>query len=215
MIPLAPEVIFQIGIFPVTNTLLDTLLVDIIIFAFVYFVYKGLKLVPGIFQNMVEYLFEQIYNITSSVAEKRTQMIFPYFTTFFIFILVSNYTGLLPGIGAIGFYHGKTFYPLLRSASTDLNATVALALISLVATHKMSISVLGIKEYIGRFISYKPLNLYVGLLELISEFTKIISFSFRLFGNIYVGEVMIAQLSNVFAFLLPVPLMLYETLVGL
>jgi len=215
MIPLAPEVLFNIWKFPVTNTILDTLLTDVILLSLVYVVSRNIKILPGMLQNIIEFLFEQIYNITNSVAAQRTGMIFPFFMTFFLFILISNWSGLLPALGAIGFYHGKTFYPLLRSASTDLNATIAFALISLSATHYLSIKTLGFKEYITRFISYKPLNLYVGLLELISEFTKIISFSFRLFGNIYVGEVMISQLSNVSAFLLPIPLMLYESAVGL
>src|SRR5207244_5527849 len=69
-------------------------------------------------------------------------------------------------------------------------------------------------HYIGRFISLNPLALFTGLLEIISEITKIVSFSFRLFGNIFVGEVMLASISSVFAFILPIPVMAYEMFVG-
>src|SRR5205085_9061403 len=78
--------------------------------------------------------------------------------------------------------------------SSDL-FTLGLALVSIIATHSMSIRTLGIKEYISRYLSFNPFNLFIGLLELISEFTKIISFSFRLFGNIFVGEVKIGRAS--------------------
>src|SRR4029077_9721772 len=92
----------------------------------------------------------------------------------------------------------------------------ALALTSLLATHIMSLKTLGFKEYITRFITIdNPFMLPIGLLEIVSEFTKLIAFSFRLFGNIYAEEILLSQLSSVFAFILPVPLMLYDMFVGL
>ncbi len=105
--------------------------------------------------------------------------------------------------------------PFLRGTASDINTTLGLALVSIIATHIMSINVLGFKEYISRFLSFNPLYLFIGLLELISEFTKIISLSFRLFGNIYAGEVVIATISNVFAFFAPLPFLALEVIVGL
>jgi F-type H+-transporting ATPase subunit a len=212
---LAPAILFHIGPFPVTNSFLNTLVVDALLLAAVYTINKNLSLIPGMFQNLMEMLMDTIYNLTESVAESRAAMIFPYFMTFFLFILIANWSGLFPIIRMLEVpnSHGE-FYHLFRAASTDLNVTLALALVSIVATHTMSIKTLGIIEYIKRYLSFNPFNLFIGLLELFSEFAKIVSFSFRLFGNIFVGEVMLGQLSSFIAFLLPVPLIMYELGVG-
>lgn len=214
MISLSSEPLFFIGQLPITNTVVDTIFVDFLLILLCYFVSKNVKLIPGKLQTTMEMIFETFLNLTESVSPKHALQIFPFIMTFFLFILISNWSGLLPIVTTIGLFKGEEFIPLIRSASTDLNVTLALALVSLIATHTMSIRTLGIKQYIGRFISLDPLSLYTGILEIISEFTKIISFSFRLFGNIYVGEVMLASLSTLFAFLLPIPLILYEFFVG-
>ena len=215
MISLSAETLFHIGEFPITNTLINTLFIDAVLITTTIYINKNIKKIPGTFQNIIESLMELIYNLTKSVAANRAKKIFPYFMTFFLFILISNWSGLLPILTSIGFYEHGTFVPLMRSASTDLNATLALALVSIFATHSMSIKTLGIKEYLSRFFSLNPFKLFIGLLELISEFTKIISFSFRLFGNIFVGEVMLASLAALTAFLLPLPLLMYEMAVGI
>jgi len=219
MVPLAPETIFHVGKLPVTNTLINTLIVDAVLIGGAFYLRNKLSLIPGYFQNLIESIIGFIYNLTESVANERAMKIFPFFMTFFLFILISNWSGLIPVLTSIGIYHygehGKELIPLVRSASTDLNTTLALALVSLTATHAMSITTLGIKEYLSRFFSLNPLNLFIGLMELVSEFTKIISFSFRLFGNIYVGEVMLGLLATALAFLAPIPLMLYEVAVGI
>lgn len=218
MSTLAAEPLFHIGNVTITNTVTNTILVDLIIIAFAIYISKNAKLVPSFFQGLIEMVIEGFYNLTKSVAAERTMKIFPYVMTFFLFILIANWSGLLPVITALGTWHhgdhGEVFVPYFRAASTDLNVTLALALVSLVATHTMSIRTLGLKSYISRFVSLNPLALYTGILELISEFTKIISFSFRLFGNIFVGEVMLASLSAVFVFLLPIPIIMYEMFVG-
>jgi F-type H+-transporting ATPase subunit a len=213
---LAPSTLFHIGPFPFTNSFLNTLLVDALIIWAVVAINRNLSLIPGKFQNLVEMLMDTIYNLTESVAEDRARKIFPYFMTFFIFIVLANWTGLLPIIKSlqVPLGDGQEHAHLFRAASTDLNVTLALALVSIVATHSMSITTLGIKEYISRYLSFNPFNLFIGLLELFSEFAKIVSFSFRLFGNIFVGEVMLGQLTTAFAFFLPVPLILYELGVG-
>jgi F-type H+-transporting ATPase subunit a len=92
---------------------------------------------------------------------------------------------------------------------------LALAVISAVATHVLSIRIIGIKTYLGRFFSLNPINLFVGILELISEFTKIVSLSFRLFGNIFAGAVVLTLISGFFAFIAPLPFLLLEIIVGL
>lgn len=215
MISLAADPIAHLGSLTITNTLVDTLLVDAILIALALYVSKKVALIPFPFQGGVEMLMEGFYDLTKSVSPKQAMRIFPFVMTFFLFILVSNWSGLLPVITSLGFKHDHEFIPLIRSASTDLNTTLALALVSLVATHTMSISTLGFKQYIGRFFSFNLLALYTGILEAASEVTKIISFSFRLFGNIFVGEVMLASLSAVSAFILPIPIIFYELFVGM
>lgn len=218
MLSLAAEELTHIGPFPVTNAVVDTILVDIILIALAWYIYKNARVIPGKFQSAIEMIFEGFYNLITSVSKDNAKKIFPFVMSFFLFILIANWTGLLPVLTAIQVPihgdHGEHHAHLIRSASTDLNVTIALAIVSLVATHAMSISTLGLKSYLGRFFSLNPLAAYTGLLELISEFTKVISFSFRLFGNIYVGEVMLASLAVPLAFFLPIPIIMYELFVG-
>lgn len=215
MASLAAETLFHIGPVPITNTVVDTLFVDILIISLAVFIHKKHTLVPTFFQAMIEMIIEAFYSMTKEVAKERTKKIFPYVMTFFLVILLANWTGLTPILTAIGVYHGDELVPLVRSASSDLNFTFALAVVSLGATHIFSIRTLKLKTYLSRFFSLNPLFLFIGLLELILEFAKIVSFSFRLFGNVFVGKVLLLSATSVFLFLLPVPIMLYEMFIGL
>jgi len=219
MVSFAAEPIFSVGSFKFTNALLDTFLIDAIIISVCLYVNKNIKLIPGKLQNGIEYMTETLYGLTESVAAERTAKIFPYFMSFFLFILLINWSGLIPGVGTIGFFHEvegkKELIPLIRAASSDLNMTLGLALVSLVATHVMSINTVGIKDYLSRYFSLNPIFLYVGILEIIGEITKVISLSFRLFGNIFAGEVVLSTVSSIFAFIFPLPFMLLEVIVGL
>lgn len=218
MVSFAAEPIFFVGNFPVTNSLLHTLVVDAIIVAGIYTL-RRITLIPSKFQNAVELVVDGFYGLTQSISPKHAKIIFPYFAGFFLFILIANWTSLLPGIGTIGFFHGKDeFVPLMRGAASDINTTLGLALVSAVSTHVMSIQTLGLKEYISRYFSFNPLYLFIGLLELVGEITKVISLSFRLFGNIFAGEVVISTISSIFpfsAFIIPLPFLTLEVIVGL
>ena len=218
MVSFGPEIVFHLGPIEITNTLLNTLLVDIILIAGSLLVSKKLLLIPNFFQSSIESIIEVFYNLTESVAQNRVTKIFPYVATFFLFILIANWSGLVPGVGTIGFFDssadGKKLVPILRSATSDLNTTLALALVSAVATHMLSIKTVGIKDYLSRFFSLNPLNLFIGILEIISEITKVISLSFRLFGNIFAGEVVLLTVSSIFAFLFPLPFLMLEVIVG-
>lgn len=215
MISFAPETIFQIGKFPVTNTLLDTLLVDIILVGGAAYIGRKITLIPTNFlQNITEWAVETFYNLTESVSQYAAYKIFPYFMTFFLFILFINWSALIPGIGSIGFFHGHELVPLFRGATSDLNTTLGLALVSAVATHSLSIKTIGLSDYLSRYFSFNPINLFIGILEIISEITKVISLSFRLFGNIYAGEVVLATVSSIFAFIFPLPFLMLEVIVG-
>jgi len=218
MASFAPEPIIHLGNIIIPNTFLATLLVDFIIVSLAITISKKIKLIPNLLQNVVESIIEAFYNLTESVAAKRTSNIFPYFMSFFLFILVANWSGILPGVGTIGFFeqrgHERELVPILRSATSDLNVTLALALVSAFATHMLSIKTIGIKEYLSRYFSFNPINLFIGILEIISEITKVVSLSFRLFGNIFAGEVLLLTTAGIFAFLLPIPFLLLEIIVG-
>jgi len=216
-ISFAAEEITRIGSFPITNSFLTTLITSFALISFSLVVSKKVAIVPTRFQNVVEFTIEGLYSLTSQIAGKKTSFIFPWFATFFLFIIVANWFGLMPGFGTIGVHQHGHFIPLLRPVTSDLNATLALALISLIVTHFFSLKLLGIKEYLARFFSLNPINLFVGVLELFLEFVKIVSLSFRLFGNIFAGETLLVTVSKlaVFtAFLVPLPFMILEVVVG-
>ncbi len=218
-VALAAEKIFNIGPVPITNSILTTWIVTFMLIVIAYLATKKISAVPQGLQNATEAVFEAFEELVSSVAGAKTKVFFPIVATFFFFILFGNYFGLLPGIGSIGFFeeqNGKhIFVPLFRSINSDLNTTVALALVSLVTTHYLAIKYLGLGKYLGRFFSLNPIFLFVGLLEIVGEITKILSLSFRLFGNIFAGEVLLATASTkLFAFIVPIPFYFLEILVG-
>ncbi len=219
MAAFAPEIITQIGSLPITNTLLHTLVVDGLLLGVTYYISKHLTSIPHGFQNVIETLFEAMYNLIDSIAtsKKATKQIFPLVMTFFLFIFVANFTSLFPGFSTIGFFEEgkKEIIPLLRGATSDINVTFALAIISVVSTHVLSIRITGIKDYLGRYFSFNPVNLYVGMLELVAEVTKVISLSFRLFGNILAGEIALHTISSMFAFIAPLPFLLLESIVSI
>lgn len=215
MVSFSAEPIFRFGFFNITNSFLDTLFVDLILIGLILSVKRKLSLIPGKLQVMTETVIGEFYSITESVAGLNAAKIFPFFMSFFLFILVANWTGLIPGVSAIGFWKEGKIVPFLRSATSDFNVTFALALVSAVSTHLLSIRTIGVRDYLSRYISLNPINLYVGFLELISEVTKVISLSFRLFGNIFAGEIVLGTISTLFAFLFPLPFLMLEVVVGL
>ncbi len=218
MIEIAAEKITQIGPLPITNSLIMTWIVMAALLIFAYFSTKSITKVPQGLQNFAEMIVEGLYDTVVALAGHITNRIFPIIATFFIFIITANYFGLLPGIGTIGIkeiHHGKeVLVPLFRSANSDLNLTLALAIISVVMTHYFAITTIGIVAYLNKFLSLNPIYLFVGFLEIIAEFTKIISLSFRLFGNIFAGEALLTTISNILAFIAPLPFMMLELLVG-
>ena len=216
MVSFAPETILHIGKIPITNTILHTILVDCLLVAAVFYLNKKLTLIPNnFFQNAMESIIETFYNLTESVAKPAASKIFPYFMSFFLFILVSNWSSLLPGFGTIGIREHGELIPFFRGTTSDLNTTLGLALISAAATHMLSVQTIGIKNYLSRYFSLNPLNLFIGVLEIISEITKVVSLSFRLFGNIFAGEIVILTVSSMFAFVFPLPFLLLEVIVGM
>lgn len=218
-IALIPETIGHIGSLLVTNTLLTSWLVMIILIALAFWGGRKPKIIPSKKQNFFEMIVETMLNFFEEVwgDKEKVKKYFAFLATFFIFILVCNWFGLIPGVGTFGFYeHGDELVPFFRSLNSDLNATVAWAAISVIATQIAGFTVLGFKKHVGKFINFKsPIDFFVGILELISEVSKVISFSFRLFGNVFAGEVLLVVMMFLVPYILPLPFFMLEMFVGL
>lgn len=214
-IVLAAETIGNIGPLPITNTILVTWVVAVFLILISVLATRKVSLVPSGLQNFMELIVETGYTTVEDMAHSKAKVIFPIVMTFFLFIITANWFGLFPGVGTIEFNH----VPLLRSINSDLNTTLALALLSAVMTHILAIKYLGLGGYLKRWFSlqYFPIYLFVGFLEIISEFTKVVSLSFRLFGNIFAGEVVLATVSTLSkwtAVFVPLPFYFLEIIVG-
>lgn len=234
------EPIFNLGNFSVTNSLLNSWLVVIFIIAIALLVKNKIKQVPGKLQNIFEMIIGGFLEIFDSVtgSRERSLKFFPFVFSFFILILLNNWLGLLPGIGSIGKIitedGHKVFVPFFRGGTADLNTTLALATIGVVASHIFGVMAIGAWNYLNKFINIKvlleipkkvrkdptvlivnPIKAFVGLIEIIGEFAKVASLSFRLFGNIFAGEVLLAAMAAILAFGLPIPFMFLEVIVGL
>ncbi len=251
--PLSPQPLFTlpvIGDFYLTNTLVAMVLVDIILLLLAFSIRQqvkngGLQMLKGI-GGAVEALLEALYGMTESTAGKWAKAIFPYFATIMLMVLVANWMELIPGVDSIGFLeksahgfarsgpflikeavsHGEEGFvvvPWVRVVSTDLNFTVALALISVFMTQVMGVRAQG-AAYFTKFWStstlfnkpvFGAIDFGVGLLELISEFSKILSFSFRLFGNIFAGSVMLFVIGALVPVFAQSAILLLEAFVGI
>lgn len=211
----------QIGTFfgiPLTNTLLMSWIVMGLLFALAFYVRANLNLIPGKFQTFIELLFGYIQEFIETTLEDKVwaRRIFPLLLTLFLFIALSNLVEFTPGIGSILVEHEGEHVPLLRSVNTDLNVTLALTFIVMFVIEFAGIFALGLFKYAGKFINFSsPINFIVGLIELVSELSRFISFSFRLFGNIFAGEVLIAVVSFFVPYFLPAPVMAFEMFVGI
>lgn len=220
-IAIAPDVIFP-GVPWITNTLLCTWISIICLLIVMFIGTRRRDLIPSGLQNALEWLVEILQNLVESVAGKeKGKRFFPLFATFFLFILFCNTLDVFPGVDTIGTIdkagisgpllwgvNSNSITPWIRPATTDLNLTLAMALVSVVATQIVSFSMLGFKEQISKYLNFKAIkekggmgvvDFFVGILEIVSELGRLISFSFRLFGNVFAGSVLLA----VFAYLLP------------
>lgn len=213
-ISLAAETIAHIGPLPVTNSLLMTWIVMVLLLVFAIASTRKLSLIPNNLQSITEIVLEGLYSFFSSVVGRHVKMIFPLVSSLFLFIIISNWSGLLPGVGTIGFSQPLEFVPLLRGPTSDLNMTLALAVIAVIAMQYFGFKTLGMK-YSHRFINFhNPVLGFVGFLEVISDLAKVISFAFRLFGNIFAGEVLLTVMAFLMPFIAPMPFLMLELFVG-
>ncbi|KKW32568.1 MAG: ATP synthase subunit a [Candidatus Uhrbacteria bacterium GW2011_GWA2_53_10] len=223
--PLASETLGHIGAFELRNTLVMAWFVMIFLFSMAALTWaSGYKQIPGRFQSFMEMIVGGLFNFFRDVVqdENLAKKAFPLVGTIFIFLVTANWMGIIPGVGSItieGLHNGHMVpLPILRSMNADVNMTLAVALISVIATQIFGIAALGVLPYAGKFFVppwRDPIGSFVGILELVAEFAKIISFTFRLFGNIFAGEVLLVVVGFLVPYIAPIPFLGLELFVGL
>lgn len=247
-----------------TNSLVLTFIIDAVLIIMALITSATMKLVPSGLQNVMEMVLEYFMGLAEQVAGNAARSYFPWIMTIFFFVIVSNWSGLIPGVGTIGWVsstpaaaeeariqnvanyegqlamangslillsaeevaaeeetpHGEgTFIPSLRAPSADLNMTFALAILTMLMVQILGVRSLG-GSYFHKFFNFsgksymRPMNAFVGILELISEFSRILTFGFRLFGNIFAGEIVLATMAFLGAFILPLPFYILELFIG-
>jgi len=228
-ISITSEYLFSIAGFGVTNGMLTACVISAVLIAFSVFISKRLTIVPGRLQVGIEFIFEYMFGqIKQAFGSKESaEKFFPLFFTLLIFILVANQFSLIPFVSQLVFAGD----PLFRLPTADLSATVALALLILLIAHFIALSVRPLK-HIGGFVKLGALarvrsikeipmallDFLLGLLDIVSEFAKLLSLSFRLFGNIFAGEVMVAVIAGISAYtsyIVPIPFIVLSIFSGL
>jgi F-type H+-transporting ATPase subunit a len=231
-ISLAPDILFNLGSFPVTNSFLWGLILTITLIVFFGLVSRKLKKIPGPVQNFVEMIFETGYDFVRTVtgSDKKTEKVFPLVFTLFLFIIIANLLVYIPGQSAITIARGDDVIPVFRAVVADYGMVFAMTMVSVIVTQLVAIYAVGPFGYVGKFLNFKGLadffkgvikgkfnfgllaqglfDVFMGVMDLVGEIAKVISLSFRLFGNIFAGEVLTAVMLFLSPFLIPLPFML-------
>ncbi len=238
-ITLFAEPIFHIGSFNITNALLTSWVAVFIIIIISIILRKKLSEIPNKLQNIFEIIIEAGLSLCDQITNNRkvSLRVFPFAISAFLFILINNYLGLLP-LGGLGIIekgaHGNVFIPFLRGGTADINTTLALALGAVIGANLFGIFSIGLWKTFNKYINLSalggifthirknptvvivaPITFFVGLIEIAGEFAKIASLSFRLFGNIFAGEVLLISIAALAPYIIPLPFLFLEILVGL
>lgn len=242
--PLAAETMFTIAGLPITNAYINSTITVIGFVIFALFIQLGIKkyyksnVAPkglvNFFEAILEFMFSYFDQVTGD--RKKSIKFLPIVGTFFLFILVSNWMGLIPGTGSIGIWqlhHGEVeLIPLFRPTNSDLNMTLVMAVLAVVFSHLFGIVAIGFFKYINKFIkladlfkaviSLNPVKIlvaviefFVGLIEVFSEIAKMVSLSLRLYGNVFAGEVLLTVIAGLISVFVPLPFVALEIIVGL
>ena len=239
-VQLPAEGIFHISVFTVTNTIIASWLTIIVLVVTFYFATRKLKLIPGGLQNSAEFIVETILDFVKGVSgEEHAKALFPVVATIFLYVLTNAWLALLPFFGTIGIpEHNGIIVPYLRAANTDINLPLSIALVSFFFVEYLGLRSLGFLHYFNGFFNFgqlrdgfknlftgkiKPamsgiffgfINLFIGALEILSHFIRIISFTFRLFGNMTAGEILLLVVTFLIPFVVSIGVYGLELLVG-
>ncbi len=236
---LAAEEAFHLLGFPITNSIVGAWVTMIVLIVVSYLVTRRMKLIPGRIQSAFEFLLGWLYNFCQSVAgAEKGRRFFPVVATIFLFVAFNAWLSLLPGFGSITITNPEGHHVhLFRGANTDINMPLALAIVSFIFVEFYGLKSLGIR-YLGKFINVgqffrslglicrgrvKPgfgglttgfIQIFVGLLEGLSELVRIVSFTFRLFGNMTAGEILLLIAAFLIPWVFALPFYGLELLVG-
>lgn len=236
-VTLFAEPVFRLGTFTITNAFVNAFVLMIVFVGIGIWFRKRWSLRPGSFQILLEDVLEALLGYFDQVtgSREKSKKFLPLIGSFFLFILFSNWMGQLPGTGSIGLWENEggtsVFVPLFRPATSDLNFTLGIALVAVITSHIIGMTINGFFPHWNKFFQFggiwnaiktlKPINILVslvefvvGLIEFVSEIAKVLSLSLRLFGNIFAGEVLMTVIASIFAYGLPLPFMALELIVG-
>jgi F-type H+-transporting ATPase subunit a len=221
----APEVVFPAdhesppGILffdvSISNTIITTWLVIAVILLIALIARLTLRWIPGRLQNFVEWAWEALENWAHGLGGESVRRHVPLYVAFFLFIVFSNWSGLIPVIGKVHF---------LRAPTSDVNVTIGLALVVFIYFQYQGFRTLGVRRYLGKFFPFGAfgregiagglIGLFVGLIEFLLEFIKPITLAMRLFGNIYGGEVALGVITALTIVIIPAAFLLLEGLLN-
>lgn len=222
--------------FPITNALVTSWATVLVIILIAVLLRLSIKKIPGKFQSAFEVLIDGAMNLINQVTGDKviSKKVFPIAISIFFFILISNWIGLLPLMGLGVVEHGTTFVPFLRAGTADLNTTIALAITSVIGANIFGIFTIGAWKMLNKYINLKvlgsiftkirkdpvtilvaPITFAVGIIEIVGEGAKVASLSLRLFGNVFAGEVLLASMTAMVAYFVPIPFLLLEVFVGI
>ena len=210
----------------VTNTMLASWITIALLVSFFYAATRKMRVLPSRLQTLAELIIEMLLKfVESAIGPERSRTVFPLIATIFTLVLFNAWLGILPLYSAIGFMNeeGHLYGTLLRNANTDINQPLAIALIAVITVEYWGIRAIGARGYMGQFFNFKGLlkgrplgvvDLFIGALELLSHLIRILSFTFRLFGNMTAGEVLLLIVAFLVPFILAVPFYGLELLIG-
>ena len=238
-ITLFAEPLAVVSDFPITNSLVTSWGAVLILAILAFFLRRSLKEIPGKLQNLFEIIIDGALDLADQVTNDRklSVKIFPLVICIFFFVLINNWLGILPGSGSVGQvaeYHGENLLvPFLRGGTADINTTLALAVIAVIGANIFGVMTIGGWKMFNKYVNLSalgsiftkvkkdptilivaPITFFVGVLEIIGEFAKVASLSFRLFGNVFAGEVLLASMAALIAYAVPIPFLFLEILVG-
>lgn len=203
---------------PITATMITAWLTMLLLVVATFFIGRNLRMVPNKLQSISEMLIGGVYDYVKDVLGSRdlANRYFPIIMTIFVFVLSLNWLGLLPGVAAVGLYDSAgELTPVLYPSATDINITIAFAIVAFLTIQLAGVLALGVFKYTGKFINFKsPFGFIMGIIDLISELTRLISFSFRLFGNVFAGKTLLVVVIFFVPYFLPVPMYAFEVLFG-
>jgi F-type H+-transporting ATPase subunit a len=235
---LPAEAIFHIFGFPITNSVIGAWITIVFLVGFSYVVTRRMKLIPGRLQAAFEFLIGWLYDLCVSVAgEENGRRFFPVVATIFLFVAFNAWLALLPGFGSITAHTAGGEVELIRPANTDINMPLALALTSFIFVEFFGLRTLGIR-YLSKFLNFREflrgirqvftgklkaglsglftgaMTIFTGLLEGLSELIRIVSLTFRLFGNMTAGEILLLVAAFLIPWLFAIPFYGLELLIG-